>query len=29
MGPLNDDNKLQVDEKNNNNWKVWKIVENV
>ena len=26
MGPLNDENKLEVDEKNNKNWKVWKIL---
>ena len=29
MEPLNDANKLQVDEKKNKNWKVWKIFENV
>ena len=29
MGALNDEKKLQVDEKNNKNWKVWKIFENV
>ena len=28
MGPLNDENKLQVEEKNNKNW-VWKHFENV
>ena len=27
MGPLNDENKIQVDEKNNKNWKVWKILK--
>ena len=29
MGPLIDENKLQLDEKNNKNWKAWKILENV
>ena len=28
MGPLNDESKLQFDEKNNKNWKAWKIFEN-
>ena len=28
MGPFSDDNKFQVEEKNNKNWKVWKIFEN-
>ena len=26
-GPLNDEKKLQIDEKNNKNWKVWKILK--
>ena len=29
MEPLNDESKLQVDEKDNKNWKAWKIFENV
>ena len=29
MGPLNDENELQVDENNNKNWKVWKTFKNV
>ena len=29
MGPLNDENKLQFDEKNNKNRKIWKIFEDV
>ena len=29
MGPLNDENKLEVDETNNKNWKGWKIFEYV
>ena len=28
MGPINDENKLQVNEKNNKNWKNWKILKN-
>ena len=27
MGPLNKDNKLQVDEKNNKNWNIWKSLK--
>ena len=26
MGPLNDENKLKVDKKNNKNWKVFKKI---
>ena len=29
MWPLIDDNKLEFVEKNNKNWKVWKMFENV
>ena len=29
MGPLIDENKLQFQEKNNKNWKVWKKFEHV
>ena len=28
-GTSNDEIRLQVDEKNNKNWKVWKVLENV
>ena len=26
MGPLNDKNNLQIDEKNNESWRNWKIL---
>ena len=29
MRPLIDENKLQFDKKNNKNWNVWKMFENV
>ena len=29
MGPLNDEKKIKIDEKNNKNWKNWKFFENV
>ena len=29
IGPLNDENKLKIDENNNKNWKVWNIFEKV
>ena len=29
MGPLIDENKLQFDEKNNKNWKIGKMFQNV